>query len=198
MDYRIFDEVMNSKTKPSGDSQIYSRIDPKEIREITMKYENPFTPLYHLDKGRMNVLFMVLSDTWLFLDLYEKYVDGHREGKVKNRNDAMTKKLGEVKEYFESIGTNQTTIDDIEYAKKSLDNRHFTKRQIFENLLYYIAIVLNRKKNTQHVAKVTNELIEKYFGVNDIKFSKETKVENFKEFKYYYGNLIAPYTLYHS
>ncbi len=91
----------------------------------------------------------------------------------------------------------ETTIEDLRGLYKSLNNNHFTKRQIFEHLLFWVALVLNKLKQGRNVASVTNKLIKDYFSEEYINFSRETKINVFKLHTYYYTDAKG-INLYHS
>lgn len=190
------DEMIN-EFKKTPFCQLYSHIDVTRVRHITLSEDNCFIPFYNIEENDLlTIFFKELSKVELGLVYFEDFSKEYRDQKTKNRNNALQNKIDDVLEYAKSVNVEKTTLDDLKNLSRSLDNSHFTKRQLFEHLLYVVAHLLNNGKQNRKVANATNSLINMYFG-EDITFSRETNISNFKSFTYYYFDAKG-ITLYHS
>ncbi len=178
-------------------SQSYNHIDIKEVRQITQTNDNCFVRFYNLKEDWLFAFFKQLSNIELGLLYINDFAEHHRDNQTLNRNNALQKKIDSVLEYAEAVGTREQTIKDIEYLRNSLDNKHLTKHRLFENLLFWVALLLNNARNSYIVANTTNAIIKDYFRIEDIEFSRYAKIENYIEttYKYYDAKGI---TIHHS
>lgn len=184
--------------------QWYSQIDYKKIENATRNNPtNPFQPFYNLDEWKLDLFFDILHKTNLFLEYFEKYeFDRLREYKKRER---LIKKYNAVIEDQEAIKADDKQIQSLKDRAKSLKiSPTITKRRIFENLLYYMCIILDDRKEktftlTEQIANITNKIIENYFDDTDsrTKFSKKTDINNFQRYVYEIETL-KPIPLLHS
>jgi hypothetical protein len=173
-------------------SPLYHKLNISKILQITLEDNNCFKDFYELDDEMLFYFFEVLTkiDKALMI-FYQQVYSVKNMQETKNRNDALIAKVDDVLKYADETNSrfSQATLDDLEGLKQSLKNSHFTKRQLFESLLFHITIFLNKDKNTKRTSDIANSIIEKYFDVDDISFSKDTNIQLFKGRTYNYGYL---------
>ena len=167
-------------------SQGHSRVDINEVKHITVNNGNCFVPFFNLNENLLFAFFGQLSNTELGLHYIDGYADNYRDNQARNRNKALQNKIDSVLEYAEAVGTSETTIEEIKGLRNSLDNKHLTKHRLFENLLFWVALLLNNFRNSYIVANATNEIIKDYFGIEDITFTRYAKIENYISTTYTY------------
>lgn len=167
----------------------YSQIDYKEIERGTRNNPtNSFEPFYILDERKLDMFFNALHKTNLFLKYFEKY-EFDRLRAYKGR-ESLIKKYHIIIEDLEAIKADEDLIKLLKDRTKSLKiTPTITKRRIFENLLFYMYIILDERKEktftlTDRIANITNKIIESYFNDTDTKFSKKTDINNFIEYTY--------------
>jgi len=179
--------------------KIYSHIDVKQVRRVTINHENNcFKPFYakeaklqefkEYDGRWLYVLFGVLSDTKIGLLYVDDYAENYKDRIIQNRNQALQKKIDDILDYANSVHTNKATTKGLDSLRGSLDNIHLTKHEVFKNLLYWVGVLLNNGKNSHVVANTTNAIIEDYFEIEDIQFSRFAKIENYTKTTYYYSD----------
>ncbi len=187
----------NNDERSRSHSQHHSRIDIVKVRQITQINDNCFTPFYSLKDDQLYYFFGQLSNIHLGLIYLDDFCDNYRDLKMQNRNKSKQKKIDEVMEMLSADSNNyETTIKDLNCLQNSLDNDHFTERQLFQHLLFWVSLMLNNLKQNRKVSDVTNDMIKDYFS-QDVTFSRETKIDNFEPFTYYYTDAKG-LILYHS
>ena len=194
------DELYRGRTfeyAPYG--KFYSHVDIEKVKSATMKHDdNCFKPFYTKEaklkefkeyNGRwLYVLFEVLSDTEIGLLYVKDYAEEYRDRKKQNRNQALQNKIDDILDYAESVQTQEATIKGLIGLRNSIENEHLTKVKVFKNLLYWVGALLNDGKNSLIVANTTNAIIKDYFGIDDIHFTRDAKIENYTEITYTYSD----------
>lgn len=171
---------------------LYHKLDISKISQITLSKNNCFEEFYNLDDEMLFYFFEVLTNTDKALEIFDRQVNTVKDAqKTKNRNNALISKVNDISYYAEATETRflDSTINDLEMMKQSLQNNHFSKRNLFESLLFHMVIILDRKKNTQKTSDVTNSIIKNYFDIDDISFTKDTDIKQFTSRTYNYGYL---------
>jgi len=190
-------------------AHLYNRVDLKYVRQITINKDNCFTLFYGLDDNYLFALFEILTLTELALKLHSDVVNMYRKRKQQNRNLALQNKMNDILDYAKEISTHAHTgkynqYDDADVLARiferlggALNNKHYTERQIFQNLLWHVSHILsNDGMNSYKVAKITNAIIEQYFAV-DMRFSRNEDTTKYTATTYHYAGG-AGITLFHS
>lgn len=200
----VFDDMDKNKLKEEKYFQAYNRIDIDKVRAIsnhnpeeryeegTKRYRrNCFASFFDLEYDEMMFFFRELTKIHLGLiyldDFSEKWKDA---GSQKNRNDTFVGKIDDVLKLAEEVNyaLREETINDLKYLQNTFNNNHFTERQLFQDLLCTVALLLNNMKNGRVVAEITNSLIKEYFE-RDITFTRDTKIGKYEQRTYrYYDN----------
>lgn len=178
---------------------MYHKLNVSKISQITLEDNNCFAEFYNLDDEMLYYFFEVLTNTEKALMIFYQQVDSVKNmQETKNRNDALIAKVDDILNYADETNSHfsKATIEDLEGIKQSLKNSHFTKRQLFESLLFHITIFLDKDKNTKKTSDVTNSIIKNYFDVDDISFTKDTNIRLFRGRTYNYTYL-TNLTLHH-
>lgn len=176
----------------------FLRLDFSKISQITLSSDNCFKAFYGLDDERLFYFFEVLTNIDKGLRVFNQEIENIKGvQRERNRNNALIKSIGKILSHAEDMGLHfsKWTIEDLEGMKQSLQNTHFTKRQLFQSLLFNVCLIMGSDKNTQKVSDVTNSIIENYFG-DDTSFTKDTDVTRFTGRSYNYGYL-KNFTLHH-
>ena len=220
-------------------------VDISTINRITNNNKiNPFLKLYSLDINTLEDIYILLSKTHNAIDYYDRYSSKNRKLKEENKttkgNNTKTNKINdvikmiletdiEVEEYINKINLGEKIINEdkpygyktlvyLEGLVKSLDNLHFTKLQLYQNLLYELYFILKDKfyidertnkeikysKNT--IFDIADKLIKYYFCENDTQIIENEKEKifstsiNFDKYitKEYIYETMAGITLTHS
>lgn len=187
--------------------QLYSRVNIKLVRHITVNNDNCFTPFYGLDDSDLFALFELLSVTELALTNYTDFSSKYRDRKQQNRNEALQNKMNDILDYAKEVSAHAETekynqYDDVQDLERifnrlteALHNKHYTERQVFQNLLWGVSHILS-SDGVYKVAKITNAIIGQYFDV-DINFSRNEDTTKYTRTTYYYADS-AGITLSHS
>ncbi len=170
----------------------FCRLDIKRIKQITLNNANCFEELYKFDDELLFYLFEIMLQIEQGLIIYEDtIIDYKREIKIKARNNALQKKIDAIIQHAESVnfGMNKITLKDLSDMKTSLDNYHFTERQLFQSLLYSVTMIHSSGKNNTKASNITNKIIRDYYGIeqDNIHFTKSTNTNLFKLRTYTYG-----------
>lgn len=198
--YKSVDEYYKGRTFediPYG--KVYSHVNIEKVKRATINHDdNCFKPFYTKEaklkefkeyNGRwLYVLFEVLSDTEIGLLYVDDYAEEYRDRKKQNRNQALRNKIDDILDYAESVHLQEATIKELIGLQNSLENKHLTKVKVFKNLLYWVGALLNDGKNSLIVANTTNAIIKDYFGIDDIHFKRDAKIENYTEITYTYSD----------
>ena len=91
-------------------------------------------------------------------------------------------------------------IKYLEYLSNTLQNNHYTERQLYENFLFQMISFLKTKSYKDKYSKIrpytkdkiiqiVNNLIKGYFSKDKIKFSNKINTENFIHKHYIYENM---------
>lgn len=195
------DNINKSELKEDKYSQFYNRINMVKIRNIMNRSSeencgekdkeykcNCFEPFYKLEFDELMFFFSELSKTHLGLvyldDFSEKWKDAQKQ---KNRDDTFVGKIDDVLKMAKEVNYSlrKETINDLKYLQNTLNNKHFTERQLFKNLLCTVALLLNNMKQGRMVARVTNCLIKEYFS-RDETFTRDTDISKYTETTYRY------------
>ncbi len=183
--------------------QLHNRVDVNYVRQITVNNNNCFEPFYALDNYLLFALFEVLTTTELALTYYEDFASKFRDKKQQNRNNALINKMQSIVDYAKEVGEEDDaeTLERIfERLGGALNNKHYTVRQVFQNLLFQVSCILPNAKagaNSYRTANITNALIKDYFGNDDISFSRNEDITKYMSTTYHYGDS-AGVTLTHS
>lgn len=198
-----------------------SNVDVKTINELTLddnKTKNPFIIFYELDELSIKKLFYLLSKMENALRCYYKYAEPKKDLKKKNSHGGIKKDIQKIMAHIENTDievaehiSSKINLEKVDYDKipqgykayeylqwmiNSLDNIHYTKKQLFQNLLYEMNEILVPKKiSRMKIYNSTNLLIKHYFGICDISFTTKQKINNFITIDYQYEGTI---TLTHS
>lgn len=220
-------------------------IDIKKIKQITNNNKiNPFLKLYSLDTDILEDIYILLSKTHRAIDYYNKYSSRNRklkeENKISKGTKAKEKKIIDVmdiiykqnikiEEYIDKLEAGEKIEDNnipygykvIEYLNgllKTLNNIHYSKIQLYQNLLYemyfllkdkyYIDSETNKKKifTRNLIFDIVDKLIKYYFCENDTQIIKDEEAKifttsiNFDKYieKNYIYETMAGITLTHS
>jgi len=187
-----------------NDGAFVSKIDYKLIVKLTMNKElKIFNEFYNLDNKKLKTFFKTLHKTQIALEDFEERIC--YEPREKKRRESLVKKYDAVIEDIENHSSSHYMSNCVTLIKINRDRLKeivslLTERQIFENLLHSIHILIgNRKTNpnypTRKIATITNNIISEYFG-KDISFSEKTKITSFSCWKYSFKK--DSFNLYHS
>lgn len=193
------DESFNQRVRAIPHFQMRNHIDISRVKQITLlsSDKNCFEPFYNLQEEMLMFFFETLSEVELCLKMHDDFVDKYRDVRESNRNQSKQKKIQEVIDMMESDPTySEKTIIDLQHLHRSLNNNHFTKRQIFQHLLFFVAFTTNNLRQGRSVTKTTNQLIKYYFG-EDITFTRAENIKKYTPRSYIYITQ-KPFILYHS
>lgn len=185
------DESKLSEEQKEHLTPLFLKLDVKRISQITLNNNNCFKCFYNLDDDRLFYFFEVLTNTekglWAYNQEIENIKGVQRE---RNRNNALIKSIDKILCHAKDMGLHfsKWTLEDLEGMKQSLQNAHFTKRQLFQSLLFNVCLIMGSDKNTQKVSDVTNNIIKNYFD-DDTSFTRDTDVTKFTGRSYNYGYL---------
>jgi len=196
--------------------QYQPKVEIAKIKNLCVSSDNsinPFITFYSLDEECIKDLYYLLNKTQQAINYYNNYSEQYRELMAKNtHNNSKSEKIIEVmrivkeldkdaREYYDKNSSEQlevqnnwnikhskaiTTIEYLSSIVNSLDNNHYTQKQLFQNLLYEINLLLQDKKISKNkIYTITNLLIKEYFA-SDIQFTTKTNINKFKHYNYQY------------
>jgi len=197
-----------------------THVNITKIKQVTSHYEiekNPFLYLYEMDKKQIFSLYELLTKTHNGLTKYEQNSEPKKEIVRNNIKGNITNKLNDliemirdtdqyVKEYTQKCidGVDMKkiskpdgiiTINYLHALKASLENKHYTKRQLFQNFLYELYNLLKNynfngtRISKNKIFKTVNSFIINYFD-EDINFTIKTDLTKFKTTTYrYHGEI---------
>ena len=203
--YSTYKEVYENKSK-----YMLTNVQIKEIKKLLLsdnKDINPFLLLYDLDKSKILKLYELLAKMHNGLDKYDKYTEAKKEVTQKNSHGNIENKIKDimdliydtdfdVRNYIDSKDIKRKpdgylAIEYLNEIRQSLGNKHYTLRQLFQNLLYEMNILLkNHQINNKLISKnqifnTVNVLIKNYFH-KDVKFTTKTQLDKFTTTIYQY------------
>lgn len=182
-----------------GDYQFCPLIEKSRIINILNK-GGVFDVFLDLSYESIIELFKSLTNIHLGLIFFEKEIENAKEFKTKhsrNKNDFLSKTIDYLETFENSYHRDhQSTIEYLKFLHGGTNNKHFTKKELFQDLFYKIDRILYNNTSYHQIMEVTNKLIEEYFD-EDINFSKSTKTSSSKEYKYNYGTTQKGITLNH-
>jgi hypothetical protein len=189
-------------------------INIKKISELTNNQAiNPFLNLYSLDINTLEEIYILLSKTHKAINYYDRYASKQRELKEENKitkgQKPKTNKINEVieliyktdievEEYINNIIDSGEKVEYkpngykvIEYLQGmvgSLNNIHYTKIQLYQNLLHemyfilkdksYIDIRTNKDKlfSKNLIFDIVDKLIKHYFCETEPQITEKEKI----------------------
>ena len=190
-------------------------VNISKIKEITnIKQINPFLNLYTVDTDTLKNIYILLSKTHKGIYYYDTYSSKYRDLKEINKktkgNNPKTNKIKEVmkiildtdmkaKEYYDLVPFDDEktskpdspkgykTLEYLHYLIKTLENKHYTKIQLYQNLLYELYFILkdqfyidetNKKKpfTKTMIFVIVDKLVRYYFCETDTEIIKEDKL----------------------
>jgi len=164
--------------------QWYSQIKYSKIEHITLSNNNCFEPFYSFDDKGLYNLFGILHKTGMLLEYFDKYsLDILR---TTREQEALAKHYDKVIADVEAKYFDEKEILDFlqnrsDYLKTKVN--YISKRNIFENLLVSIIILLaqNEKdyKLTEKKVEIVNKIIYDYYDEENIRFSRKININNF-------------------
>ncbi|MDD5548200.1 MAG: hypothetical protein PHI79_01245 [Sulfurovaceae bacterium] len=192
---------------------LLSNVDIIAIERSTLsnvKFINPFIDFYDLDSQCLKDIFYLLAKTHKALKYYNEYSSPNRDLKARNTSKNITKKINkiielimdtdiEVNDYIQRIEYGEQidhnfipkgykTVEYLAYFKDTLENKHYTERQLFENLLFEMYHLLKDDFSKEQILRAVNLLIKKYFS-RDISFTRKINLDNFVQIKYIYETM---------
>lgn len=240
--FKTLKEILISSTEYA----IYSsKIDLNKIYSLLNQNStkiNPFNVFYLLDEEVIHKVMNIIVKTHKAIDYYNKYASKHRELKEENKiskksSPKVNQILGtidmifkidiDVKDYLEKLRKEEKVeyqfipqgwkvIEYLFNLEGSLHNSHFTKIQLYQNLLYELYFILKDEhytdiKTNKHkifsknlIFDIVDKLIKYYFCENDTQiiekhkiFSTSINFDTYIEKKYIYETN-AGITLTHS
>lgn len=176
----------------------------KQLLDYNNDETNPFKEMYELDTFTMELIFFTLSKTHKALIYYDKYVEKFRNIKGQNKQSkGSNPKSNAINQVIKLIRESDISLQDyeekleagiqvdyysipqsfntVEYLKGllvGLENHHYTKIQLYQNLLYDINFILkdkmykNTTTNNEHkfskllILSIVDKLIKYYFCEN--------------------------------
>ena len=245
MDERNLDNIKELVILDEWDKVFPGReINISKIKEITNnKRINPFLNLYNINIDTLKQIYLLLSKTHHGIYYYDTYSSIYRDLKEVNKktkgNNPKTNKIKEVmqiildsdvktKEYYDLVPYDDEetdksdspkgykTLEYLNYLVKTLENKHFTKIQLYQNLLYELYYILkdhfytdetNKKRpfSRKMIFSIVDKLIRYYFCETNTEIIKEDKLifstsidfDKYTTMKYIYDYL-SGLTLTHS
>lgn len=189
---------------------MFHNIDIKLIKDLTLNNRNVFSFLYGLDKEIQYEFLRILSRTGLAIVFFEKYSERYQTLTTTDKKSIPNKLIGVINYIKAKNFLNEADKKMIEYLEgelQTIKNKHFTLKQLFQNLLYRVdelicKIESKEKKNnpSSKSISIVNNLIRNYFDYEKDKitnFTIKTDFRNFKKYSYYWQTE-EPLILYHS
>lgn len=189
---------------------IYTEIDLKQIKHITLSTDdktNPFIQLYSLSDKLLYDFFSIFYKTHFALRYYDDYCVDYRNIREQNKGsrnshpttNAINKVLSTIHTLRNTQDDDETkkVIDYLEDLKGSLENRHYTKLQVYQDFFYNIHNLLidesyiDKHKKLQKFKKtditnIVNGVIENYFQDDAIQFKGYLDFDVYETYKYNY------------
>jgi len=183
-----------------------SNVNIGSIEQITLSNNlsmNPFQLIYPLKKEVLLGVFYQIAHTHKALSYYNKYSEPYRDLKDSKYKQTNINKINNTIELLKNIDScskeHTKAIQYLENIIGSLDNKHYTKRQVYQDFLHGVneRLVKIDGFTKTNIFKFVNGVIKNYFNEEDISFSIKTNIQNFNSHHYIYENQ-GGIVLYHS
>lgn len=207
VDVRIATEITDKKTSLNNLTSLQHNLNIKKLEQALVSDKNYLDFLYAFSESEQKEFLLILSHTALGKNYYEKYCEKWRDLKLNKMHKAQNNLFGKVIEIVKidkNLDDNKASENEIikylEYLSNTLQNNHYTERQLYENFLFQMISFLKTKSYKDKYSKIrpytkdkiiqiVNNLIKGYFSKDKIKFSNKINTENFIHKHYIYENM---------
>lgn len=193
-----------------GWDNIYIEINFTKIRQLTQSYDesiNPFIKLYSLSDDYLYSFFSIFYKTHFALKYYNDYCEDYRGLKERNKGsrnthplrNAIDRVLNEIKTLRSEQDDDETkkVINYLENLKGTLENRHYTKQQVYQDFFYNIHnLFIDEEYEDEHkkvqkfkktdITNIVNGIIKNYFQDDASEFKGYLDFNKYESYKYNY------------
>lgn len=207
IDERIAIEIAKKETSLKNLTSLQHNLNIKKLEHALVNDKNYLDFLYAFSEGEQIEFLLILSHTELGRIYYEKYCEKWRDLKLNKMHKAQNnlfRKVIEIVKIDKNLDDNKASENEIikylEYLSNTLQNNHYTERQLYENFLFRMISFLKTKSykdkyskirpySKDKIIQIVNNLIKGYFANEYIKFSNKINIENFIQKHYIYENM---------